>query len=146
MENIFYEGQIIWSMTDANGHLRHSAYADLAAQARVNALNEYGFMEQLMQHKIGPILFREESVYLKELRLTEHVKVSAELTATREDFSRFSIKSTIFRASDGTKCAEVNVDGAWLDLEKRKLAQLSGELIALFDKLPKAENLTIECK
>jgi acyl-CoA thioester hydrolase len=144
MEHIFYEGQIIWAMTDANGHLRHSAYADFAAQARVGALNQSGFTQELFKNKIGPILFREELIYLKELHMNDFVKVSAELTKTRSDYSRFSIKSIIYRASDGVKCAEVNVDGAWLDLEKRKLASLSDELKRMFEQLPKTENLVIE--
>ena len=58
MENIFYEGKVIWSMVDANMHLRHSAYADFAAQARLEILTSTGFDADLMERlHVGPILF-----------------------------------------------------------------------------------------
>ncbi len=144
MENIFYEGKIIWAMTDANGHLRHSAYADFAAQARIGALDQVGLTKAMFKNKIGPILFREELIYYKELHMSDTVKVSAELVKVRSDYSRYSIKSIVYRASDGQKCAEVNIDGAFLDLEKRKLATLTDELKELFEQLPKTETLIIE--
>ncbi|EEI92050.1 hypothetical protein HMPREF0765_2374 [Sphingobacterium spiritivorum ATCC 33300] len=40
MENTFYEGQVIWAQIDANRHMRHSAYADICAQARSNMLKK----------------------------------------------------------------------------------------------------------
>lgn len=146
MENIFYEGQIIWSMTDANGHLRHSAYADLAAQARLGAMDQIGLTKALFKQKIGPILFREELVYLRELRLSEQVKVSAEIIKIRPDYSRFYVKSTIYRASDGTKCAEVTVETALLDLTLRKIATAPEDTIPLFNQLPKSVDFVIEEK
>ena len=43
MEHVFYEGKVMWSQIDANMHLRHSAYADFAAQARLEILEKLGF-------------------------------------------------------------------------------------------------------
>lgn len=143
MKNIFYEGQVIWSMIDANGHLRHSAYADFAAQARVNILEQAGLAAQLFQNKIGPILFREELVYFKEIRMNELIRVSVELTRCREDGSRYSLQSIIYK-QDGIKSAEVNVDGAWLDLSQRKLTALPPELEHAFIAMPKASNFITE--
>jgi hypothetical protein len=56
-QNVFLATQILWSMIDANGHLRHSAYADLAAQARVNVLAALGLANEIAGLRIGPILF-----------------------------------------------------------------------------------------
>ena len=68
MENVFYEGQVLWSQIDANMHLRHSAYADVAAQARVMLLESLGLDGKILAtEKLGPILFREELIYLKEV-------------------------------------------------------------------------------
>jgi len=51
-ENIFYEGQVLWSQIDANVHLRHSAYADFCAQARSNMLNKLGLsLEEFNKRK-----------------------------------------------------------------------------------------------
>jgi acyl-CoA thioester hydrolase len=72
MENIFYQGQIIWAQIDANRHMRHSAYADICAQARSNMLNKMGFsLDKFAEFHIGPILFREELIYFKEVHLDE---------------------------------------------------------------------------
>ena len=37
-----YEGKVMWSHLDANMHMRHSAYADFAAQARIAVLDSIG--------------------------------------------------------------------------------------------------------
>src|SRR3546814_6606698 len=74
-DNVFYEGQIIWAQIDANRHLRHSAYADLCAQARSNMLRDNGLsLDKIAAMNIGAILFREELVYLREIHLNDDVK------------------------------------------------------------------------
>ncbi len=101
MTNIFYEGKVIWSMVDANMHLRHSAYADFAAQARLEVLNQSGFTAEMMEQlQVGPILFREELIYMREVRPNDTIKVTCTLTKTRKHGSRWSFRQEIFR-SDG---------------------------------------------
>lgn len=130
----------MWSHLDANMHMRHSAYADFAAQARIVVLDRLGMDLQAFQKlRIGPILFREELVYLREVGINEHLKITVELTKSRPDGSRWSIRHEIFRA-DGVKAAVVNVEGAWLDLMKRKLTVLPEELQEQFFRLNKAED------
>src|SRR5690606_31457054 len=103
MDHIFYEGQVIWAQIDANRHLRHSAYADLCAQARSNMLDAMGLpLDKIAEAGIGPILFREELVYLKEITLSEQVKVAVQLTKYNTANSRFTFHHEIYR-SDGTK-------------------------------------------
>ncbi len=139
MENIFYEGQIIWAQIDANRHMRHSAYADICAQARSNMLHKMGFsLDKFAEYHIGPILFREELLYFKEIHLDEYVQVKVELTKYNKNNSRFSFMHQVFR-SEGTRCCTVHVDGAWLDLQKRKLTKLPEELAPLLAKIPRAE-------
>lgn len=142
--HIFFEGQAMWSMIDINGHLRHSAYADFAAQARVNILNEKNVTADLQKLKIGPVIFREELIYFKEIRLNEWVEVSCELMKCREDASRYSLQSVVYRKSDGVKAAEINIDGAWLDLTQRKLTTIPAEMIKTFMTIPKANGFRIE--
>ena len=138
MENIFYEGQVLWSQIDANMHLRHSAYADLAAQARLNLLEKLGFgIAFFRQYHLGPILFREESMYLNEVKLNDTVRVTCALTKMRQDGSRWSYKQEIYR-SDGVKAAEIFVDGAWIDTVKRKITGVPHELILQLNNIPKS--------
>lgn len=144
MENIFYEGQVLWSQIDANMHLRHSAYADFAAQARVALLEKTGFSSSLFhQLHIGPILFREESIYLREVALNDTVRVTCELSKMRTDGSRWSFTQAIYR-SDNIKAAIIHVDGAWLDTKNRKLAILPTDLVAQFHKIPKSADFIEE--
>ena len=111
-----------WADMDANGHLRHSAYADFAADQRVRFLAALGFdLAEFARLRLGPILFREDSRYLKEIRLGETITVAGRLLAMSDDASRWTIEHTIVKA-DGRPAATVTVEGAWLDLEKRKLA------------------------
>lgn len=140
MENVFYEGQVMWAQIDANMHLRHSAYADFAAQARLNMLERLGLKPSaLLRRGIGPILFREESVYLKEIGLDAHIRVTCEMNKSRADGSRWSIRHEIFR-SDDTRAAIINVDGAWIDMQQRKLTALPDDLNFLFLKTPRSSD------
>jgi len=138
--NIFYEGQVLWSQIDANQHMRHSAYADFGAQARLTMLESLGLKpSELFKYKVGPLLFREELFYLREVVMNDQIKVTCELIKSRPDGSRWTIRHEIFR-SDGIKAAIIIADGAWIDLEKRKLAVLPTELTELFMKSPKGED------
>ncbi|MDZ4666686.1 MAG: acyl-CoA thioesterase [bacterium] len=142
MKNFIYKDKIMWSQVDANMHLRHSAYADFAAQARIELLESLGFgAEAFKMHKIGPILFREELIYLKELRPNEHIEITCEVTKLSSDASRWSFRQFVFKA-DGTKAAIINVDGAWIDTEKRKLTGLNEEMVLAFNSLHKSEDFT----
>nr|WP_288812057.1 thioesterase family protein [uncultured Sphingobacterium sp.] len=138
MENIFYEGQVIWAQIDANRHMRHSAYADICAQARSNMLNKMGFsLDKFAEFQIGPILFREELIYSKEVHLDEYVQVKVELTKYNKNNSRFSFVHQVYR-KDGALCCTVHVDGAWLDLKRRKLTKLPEEMEPYLAKVPRA--------
>jgi acyl-CoA thioester hydrolase len=139
MEFVF-EGAVLWSQIDANKHLRHSAYADFAAQARIALMAKNGFgVEQLTENKIGPILFKEELLYLREVGLNDYLKVTCELVRCKKDGSRWSFTQAIYR-NDGIKAAIVNTDGAWIDTEVRKLTALPQELLKQFDDLPRSKD------
>jgi acyl-CoA thioester hydrolase len=137
---IFYEGQVMWSQMDANQHMRHSAYADFAAQARLMMLEKAGLGPAVLyKMNIGPLMFREELIFLREVGLNDRLTVTCELTKSRPDGSRWSIRHELFRG-DGVKAAIVNVDGAWLDMTKRKLTFLPPELSKAFMHAPRSED------
>ena len=144
MENIFYEGKVIWSMVDANMHLRHSAYADFAAQARLEILHSTGFNADILEKlHVGPILFREELIYMREVRPNDTIKITCALTKARKDGSRWSFRQEMFR-SDGIQAALINVDGAWIDTIKRKLVGLPEEWATKFLHIPKSADFVLE--
>lgn len=142
--HVFFEGQVIWSQIDANQHMRHSAYADFAAQARVNMLEKCGLSAlKLFELNIGPILFKEELFYLREVALNDYIKVTCEISKSRDDASRWSIRHEIYRG-DGIKAAIINVEGAWIDTVKRKLVALPEAMSALFLTLPRSADFVEE--
>ena len=142
MDNIFYTGQALWAQMDPNMHLRHSAYADFCTQARSNLLDKVGLsLKELSRQKIGPILFREELTYYKEIALNETVRVAVEMTKFDFSNSRFSFRHTIYKQND-TIAAVVMIDGAWMDLVKRKLTVIPQAWMAIVDKLPKSADYT----
>lgn len=137
-ENVFFEGQVLWSQIDANIHLRHSAYADFCAQARSNMINKSGLsLQEFNKKKIGPILFREELIYHREIGLDERISVTVEITKYNLSNSRFSFKHEIFK-ENGVKAATVHVDGAWMNIIERKLSAIPAEWNEFIKKIPKS--------
>jgi acyl-CoA thioester hydrolase len=145
METIFLKSKVLWAQIDANMHLRHSAYADFAAQARVEMLESLGMTAKVMKEKmLGPILFREETIYYKEIKLGDTVSVSGALSKCRADGSRWSFEQNVYN-QDGVLAAKLNVDGAWIDMKIRKLTAPPTEFIQKFlENLPKTENFVLE--
>lgn len=128
--------QIRWADIDQNRHLRHSAYYDYCAAARVTFLNEHGLTTEKMEEmKIGPVLFREEAVFKREIRLEDKITVDVEILKATADYSRWSIRHHIIRQGD-VVAAIVQVDGAWIDLEKRKLALPDDFIKNIFKDFP----------
>ncbi len=129
-----------WADFDANFHLRHSVYYDFGATARLEFLSKYGLSYELMQvEHFGPVLFREECVFRREVRPGDQISINLLLTKLRRDFSRFSFRHEITR-TDGTLCAIINVDGAWMDTNLRKLAVPPTVIASVLDSLPKSED------
>mgnify|MGYP002651357217 CR=1 FL=1 len=140
MNTFSTEVQVRWSDLDPNFHLRHSVYYDWGAFCRVAFLNQVGLNDKLMQQlQIGPILFREECVFRKEIRLTDKVFIDLKTVAAKKDFSRFTIRHDITK-NEGTLSAILTVDIAWIDIQKRKLAVLPAEVQEMLKGSPQAEN------
>ena len=139
MNAFFRKIQIRWSDLDPNFHLRHSVYYDWGAFCRVEFLNEHGLTaEVMMQLQFGPILFREECVFRREIKSGDHVQINLQVTRSRNDFSRWSINHQITK-NGGLLCAELNVDGAWMNLVQRKLMSPPGKVHEVFGQMPRAE-------
>lgn len=123
MEEAAYQQHVVlrWADLDPNGHVRHSVYYDFGAAIRVSFFTDHGLGFSVMeQFAVGPILFREEAVFRREIRFGDLLMINLRVTRLRHDGSRFSFRHELFRA-DGTLCAIITVDGAWIDTRRRKL-------------------------
>ena len=128
--------QVRWSDLDPNFHLRHSVYYDWGAMCRVEFLNKYGLTAQLMQQlQFGPIIFREECVFRKEVRQGDLVTIDLTLVKAKKDFSRWTIQHHI-KKDEGELSAILTIDGAWLDTAKRKLAVPPEQAVDVFSQMP----------
>ena len=127
-----------WSDADANGHVRHTVYAELAVEARMAFLAEAGFgWMELSQAGIGPVLLREELDYMREIGLGERVRVDLELVGASPDGARWKIRHGVFKAT-GEQAGRVTVTGGWIDLSSRKLAHPPEPLRTHFATAPRA--------
>lgn len=132
--------QIRWADIDANRHMRHSIYYDYGAMARMMILSERGLTTaKLEELKIGPILFREEATFRREVLLEDSIRIDVQLTKATPDFSRWSLQHQIIKA-DGTVAAIIQVDGAWIDTAKRKLAVPDEFLRQIMESFPRPED------
>ncbi|WP_346238917.1 acyl-CoA thioesterase [Niabella insulamsoli] len=132
------EVEVRWSDLDANAHLRHSVYYDWGAFCRIEFLREHGLSTSKMQElHIGPVLFREECIFRKEIRQGDRVAINMELTRARKDFSRFSMRHTITK-NDTVMAAVLQLDGAWMDTVLRKLAAPPALVVTSYDQMPKS--------
>jgi len=140
MESIMKEVQIRWSDLDPNFHLRHSVYYDWGALSRIEFLYANGLTAELMNKlHFGPILFREECVFKKEIRLGDRIRIGLKLLKGKRDYSRWTIQHDIIKGDDIVS-AILTVDGAWLDTNKRKLATPPSQVTEVFSKMPYGEN------
>ena len=132
--------EVRWSDMDPNFHLRHSVYYDWGAYMRLTFLLEQGITPAVMQQlHFGPILFREECVFKREIAFGDKVSVNLFASKSRRDMSRWSMIHEIWKNND-TLSAVVTVDGAWLDTKIRKLATPPAMIQSVFEALPKTEN------
>ena len=78
-------------------------------------------------------------IFKKEIRLGDKVAISLQLLKAKKDFSRWTIQHTVVK-NDDSAAAILTVDGAWLDIVKRKLATPPPEVFGVFSQMPLAKN------
>ena len=142
MESFTQNIQIRWSDLDPNGHVRHSVYFDYGAQARIAYLQQQGFGIDWMKSKgIGPVLFREEAKFYRELNAGDQLVIDVQLARLSDDHRKWSMQHRILRGDE--LCATINLDGAWLNLKTRRIAPPPKELVENFEALERTEDFQV---
>ena len=144
MESFIKKIDIRWSDLDPNFHLRHSAYYDFGAYSRICFLTEAGLTPAvMMQLNIGPVLFREECSFRKEIHFGDNISIDLQLEKSTTNFSRWTMKHQLFR-DETTLCATITIDGAWIDTSIRKLTAIpEAFFFKAIDMIPKTENFIL---
>ncbi|MFO1518791.1 MAG: thioesterase family protein [bacterium] len=138
MEELYKkEFQVGWGDLDSNAHMKNTAYLDHSATTRFSYFNANGFSAaRFHELQFGPIVFKDEVHFQKELRLLEKFTVSFLLDGMSPDGSLFRIANEILNEK-GERSALVLTHGAWFDLRKRKIIPPPQELIDVMKRLKK---------
>lgn len=129
-----------WADFDANKHMRHTAYNDYAAECRMRFFKDNGFpIDQFEKHNFGPVLFKEETNFYREIKLGESISIELFLEGMSAKGERFKMFHKIFR-EDGFLAAEIKIYAAWINLIIRKLCNPPVGIINTFNSLERIEN------
>ena len=131
-----------WSDLDPNGHVRHSVYYDYGTFARIAYWQKYGFGPDWMaSNNCGPVLFREEAHFLRELNSGDELVINMRLSGLSDDHRKWSMRHEIRRGAE--LCATLDMDGAWLDLKTRRVAAPPKDLMKRFEALAQTEDFRV---
>jgi len=131
-----------WADLDPNGHVRHSVYYDWGAMARITFLEGKGVgLAWMTANAIGPVIFREEARFLRELRFGDQLTIDLWLAGASVDGRKWRMRHRILRAAD--VAATVEVDGAWLDLRARKIVAPPEALVQAFTGFARTEDFAV---
>ena len=140
MQRFSTKVEIRWADLDPNFHVLHSKYFDFGAYCRMCFLTEHGITVPLMQeHHIGPIIFREECLFKKEINFGDEFTITLKLHKLSEDYRKWTMAHELLLSND-TLAAEITVDGAWMDTKIRKVVSPPQAFKKGFDAIPKTGN------
>ena len=140
MEQYSKKLEVRWADLDPNFHVLHSKYYDFGAYCRMSFLTEHGITPAVMiENNIGPIIFREECVFKREIKFGDELEVFLKLSKCNEDASRWSMVHELWTNGD-TLAALITIDGAWLDTKLRKLAKPPEVCKFGLNLIPKSDN------
>lgn len=146
MKAFSIKADIRWGDLDPNFHVLHSKYYDLGAYCRMAFLVDKGLTPSMMgELHIGPVLFREECFFKREIRFGDDISINLVLTKITSDFSRWSMEHEIWK-NGNTLAATMNVDAAWMDTVKRKLTVPPPVIKDIFENTPKSANFQVITK
>ena len=128
-----------WADMDLNQHMRHSAFADWAAFARVEWLNANGFtIRKLVEQKLVPILFEDRTRYLNEILLGDQIHIELQLAGANRDGSQWFLRH-IFRR-DATVCAVYEAKGAWFSVATRRVVAPPPALLEAYSNIARTDD------
>lgn len=131
-----------WADLDPNGHVRHSVYYDWGATARLAYLDRQGVgVSWMTKSGIGPVLFREEARFLREIRFGDALEIDFQIAAAAPDGRKWRIRHRIQRGAE--LAATIEVDGAWLDLRARKIVSPPDDLVRAFAHAQRTEDFVV---
>ena len=131
-----------WSDLDANRHVRNTIFSDFATHTRFRLLEAHGFSQARFETlRFGPVMFREEIRYRRELVFGQEVTVNVLCAGLSTDGSQWRVLQEVIRA-DGKLAAALTIDGAWIHLDSRRLIAPPPDLFGVLERLPRSSDFT----
>ena len=87
----------------------------------------------MTHYQIGPILFREECSFKREIHFGDEMLINMKIVKHTENFSRLTIAHEIWKGD--IICANIVAEVAWIDTLKRKLAIPTQEIIDILRRI-----------
>lgn len=132
------EFEVRWSDIDANRHMANSAYQNFMSHTRMAFLIENDFGQKEMHtYQTGPVIFNENIYYFKEIHQGKPITVSCEITGISQDGAFFSFRHNFYDPK-GNNVARGTMNGAWMNLNSRKIEPLHEELMKRIQNFPKS--------
>jgi len=135
--------EVRWADLDPNGHARHTAFMDWATHSRLAAFAAQGVTTGGFQSLgVSPVIFREETDYLREVSGGDRITVAFEFVGASPDWKHFRIRHLLSR-QDGVHCATVVVRGSWLNLGDRKVVVPPEAIVRACQALPRSADFEV---
>ena len=132
--------QVRWADLDPNRHMRHTAFNDYATQVRTRFFYENGIDTDFFEvNHCGVVLFREETLFFKEVGQNEEITIDMKLAALSKQDGRWKIVQHVFK-KNGQPAAQITVEGAWFDLITRKLIVPPAKVLKMVNRLAKTDD------
>jgi acyl-CoA thioester hydrolase len=129
-----------WNEADANGHMRNSAYLDMASDIRMSYFQDNNFTANDFEAlRVGPVVMKDEIQYFREMKLMDPLEVTMEIAGMAPDGSRFIIRNCYFR-QDGKISVTINSTVGWLDLDARRLIVPPAPLFAALQAIARTDD------
>ena len=129
-----------WAACDVNGHMRNSAYLDMASDVRMLWFAEHDFPPaHFARLGLGPVVKSDLLEYFREVRLLQPVRVELRLAGMSDDGSRMRLRNDFVR-DDGVLAARLTSHVGWLDLAARKLCAAPEALLRVMQAMPRDDD------
>ena len=115
MDKFYLPIQVRWSDIDQNRHLRHSAYYDYGATVRIACFSQHGLTNLKFEElRIGPILFREEAVFKREIKFEDSITVDLFVTKATHDFRGGACAITSLKRTERWQPLSIWMERGWI--------------------------------
>ena len=135
--------QIRFSDIDANRHVNHAVYVDMAGDVRYQYFAENGFPpERFEQLGMAGVYTRITTQFLREVLMGETVTVTFALAGLSPLGMFWTVQHDVFK-SNGKKAVSMIMEGTNFDLAARKPVPPNEELMRVYQSIPRTDDFII---